>query len=104
MHPMRKRTLLKIFSYFYTGQYKCPVRLYFEALQHPFTTLMKHSLRFFSLLLLVIAGSLSSAFAQTSTRFAYVNKERNLIYIHEGEQRDTLFLPNAAQKFGASRL
>ena len=66
---------------------------------------MKHSLRILSvLLLLVITGSLSSAFAQSSTRFAFVNKERNLIYIHEGDQKDTLFLPIASQKFGASRL
>jgi hypothetical protein len=65
---------------------------------------MKHSLRLFSvLILLVIAGSVSSAFAQ-STRFAFVNKERNLIYIHEGEQKDTLFLPVPAQKFRAERL
>src|SRR6476661_5404183 len=65
---------------------------------------MKHSLRLFSLLiLLVMAGTVSSAFAQ-STRFAFVNKERNLIYIHEGDQKDTLFLPVPAQKFRAERI
>lgn len=65
---------------------------------------MKHSLRLFIvLILLVMAGSVSSAFAQ-STRFAFVNKERNLIYIHEGDQKDTLFLPIAASKFRAERI
>ncbi len=65
---------------------------------------MKHPLRLFSvLILLVMAGSVSSAFAQ-STRFAFVNKERTLIFIHEGDQKDTLFLPVPAQKFRAERI
>jgi hypothetical protein len=65
---------------------------------------MKQSLRLFSILiLLVLAGSVSSTFAQ-STRFAFVNKERTLIFIHEGTQRDTLFLPVEEKKFRAERL
>lgn len=65
---------------------------------------MHHSIRpFCATILLVLAGLVSNSFAQ-DTRFAFVNKERTLIFVHEGEQRDTLFQPIPSLKFRAERL
>lgn len=65
---------------------------------------MKHLLVVRFCVILTTLISLATTISAQDTRFAYVTKERDRIFIKEGDQMDTLFNPVPAQKFRAERL